>query len=162
MKRGRYSKPLLKRDIELAQHNTKSGMDAARYLDVSYNTYKKWAKLHGLFNNTRGPGSLIGKITNDSVTRSRMVLDKILKGEYPKYNRHHFKLKLIQHQVLKEECEICKFDEKRITDGRVPLVLVYKDRNELNFAVENLQLVCFNCYFLTYGNLTGPKREYIY
>ena len=35
--------------IETSQENTKSNMEAARWLGVSYNTYKKWSKYYGLF-----------------------------------------------------------------------------------------------------------------
>jgi len=163
MKRGLGARPLMQRDIELAWHNCKSAAECARYLDVSFNTLKKWSRLYGIWKiREKGVGSLKGIITNDSIARSKMVLDKILKGEYPKYNRHKFKLKLIEHKVLEDKCDVCGFNEKRITDNRVPLVLVYMDKNQMNFAKENLRLVCMNCYFLTYGNLTGPKLEFIY
>jgi hypothetical protein len=42
-------KRLTKRMIETAMENTKSNMAAAKWLSVSYNTYKKWAKYYGLF-----------------------------------------------------------------------------------------------------------------
>ena len=42
---------LTKRMIEDAVQNTKSNAEAARWLDVSYNTYKKWAKYYNLFDN---------------------------------------------------------------------------------------------------------------
>ena len=40
---------LTKGMIEEAQKNTKSNMSAAKWLGVSYNTYKKWAKYYNLF-----------------------------------------------------------------------------------------------------------------
>ena len=40
---------LTKRMIENSQKNTKSSMEAARWLGVSYNTYKKWAKYYNVF-----------------------------------------------------------------------------------------------------------------
>ena len=42
-------KRLTKRMIETAMENSKSNMSAAKWLNVSYNTYKKWAKYYGLF-----------------------------------------------------------------------------------------------------------------
>ena len=41
---------LTKRRIIESQNNTKSAMAAARWLSVSYNTYKKWAKYYNIFN----------------------------------------------------------------------------------------------------------------
>lgn len=163
MKRGLGAHEVLKRDIELAQLNTHSAAEAARYLDMSYNTYKKHAKLHGIWKiREKGTKTASGLSTNDTIERSKAILDKILNGEYPKYNRHKFKMKLIRHGLLKEKCDECGMDEKRITDNRVPLMLVYMDENQLNFALENLRLVCFNCHFLIYGNLNGPKKSFIY
>ena len=42
-------KPLTKEQIVAAQANTKSNMAAARHLHVSYQHYKRYAKLYGLF-----------------------------------------------------------------------------------------------------------------
>jgi hypothetical protein len=42
-------KPLSKQQIEAAQSQTKSNMAAARYLHVSYQHYKRYAKMYGLF-----------------------------------------------------------------------------------------------------------------
>ena len=35
--------------VETAISNTKSQSEAARWIGVSYNTYKKWAKFYGLW-----------------------------------------------------------------------------------------------------------------
>ena len=40
---------LTKNMIEEAQNHTKSNMEAARWLKVSYNTYKRWAKYYDVF-----------------------------------------------------------------------------------------------------------------
>ena len=42
-------KPLSKEMIVAAQANTKSNMAAARYLHVSYQHYKRYAKMYKLF-----------------------------------------------------------------------------------------------------------------
>ena len=44
-------KPLSKEMIVAAQANTKSNMAAARYLHVSYQHYKRYAKMYKLFEN---------------------------------------------------------------------------------------------------------------
>jgi hypothetical protein len=61
-----------------------------------------------------------------------------------------------------EKCNSCGFEEKRITDGKVPLVLDFADGNRCNHQYDNLRMLCFNCSFLLNGNLTGPKKEYEY
>ena len=42
---ARPSKIVTKEDILRAQQNTRSNMAAARYLHISYNHYKKYAKM---------------------------------------------------------------------------------------------------------------------
>jgi len=49
-----------------------------------------------------------------------------------------------------------------LTDGKVPLVLDFKDGDRKNHKYDNLRMLCFNCSFLLNGNLTGPKKEYEY
>ena len=50
---------LTKKMVENAIENTKSNAEASRWLGVSYNTYKKWAKYYKIFNqhlNQEGKG----------------------------------------------------------------------------------------------------------
>ena len=61
-----------------------------------------------------------------------------------------------------EKCNCCGFEEKRLADGKVPLVLDFIDGDRKNHKYENLRMLCFNCSFLLNGNLTGPKKEYEY
>ena len=52
-------KVLTKNRILESQKHTKSNMEAARWLEVNYNTYKKWAKYYGVFEqhlNQKGVG----------------------------------------------------------------------------------------------------------
>ena len=49
MKRGLGAKALMESEIKEAQGKARSAMEAARILGVSYNTYKKYAKLYGIF-----------------------------------------------------------------------------------------------------------------
>ena len=44
MKKGRPSKPITKERILYAQKMTKSNMSAARFLGISYEHYKRYAK----------------------------------------------------------------------------------------------------------------------
>ena len=55
MKRGLGAKPLLESDIRDAQSKSISAFAAARTLGISYNTYKKYAKRYGIFENLKNP-----------------------------------------------------------------------------------------------------------
>jgi len=69
---------------------------------------------------------------------------------------------LLENGYLQEKCNNCGFDERRVTDFRVPLVLDFLDGDKKNHNYDNLRMLCFNCSFLINGNLTGPKKEYEY
>ena len=43
------SKPLLESEIKDAQKKNRSAMEATRLLGVSYNTYKKYVRKYGIF-----------------------------------------------------------------------------------------------------------------
>jgi 5-methylcytosine-specific restriction endonuclease McrA len=160
-KRGLGAKPLLENEIKEAQSKARSAMEAARLLGVSYNTYKKYARKYGIFENLKNPdGTGIRKGYN--IKRGKYALDDMIKGKYPNYPVHKFKSRLLKNGYKQEKCENCGFEERRIIDHKVPLVLNFKDGNRKNHQWDNLEMLCFNCYYLTVGNLVGPKNLYDY
>ncbi len=161
MKRGLGAKPLLESEIKDAQKKARSAMEAARLLGVSYNTYKKYARKYGIFEDLKNPdGTGIRKGYN--IKRGKYSLDDIIAGKYPDYPIWKLKSRLLLNGYMLEKCNNCGFEEKRLTDGKVPLVLDFKDGDRKNHKYDNLQMLCFNCSFLINGNLTGPKKEYEY
>ena len=160
-KRGKGYKPLLENEIKEAQSKARSAMEAARILGVSYNTYKKYATQYRLFDVLKNPkGKGIPKGNN--IKRGKYALDDLIKGKYPNYPVYKLKSRLLKNGYKLEQCENCGFCEHRITDHKVPLVLTFKDGNKQNHMWDNLEMLCFNCYFLTVGNLSGPKNLYDY
>jgi hypothetical protein len=59
-----------------------------------------------------------------------------------------------------EECELCGFKEKRVTDSKTPLLITFKNGMK-DFTQSNIQLLCYNCLFLTTGAPTVANRGYI-
>ena len=59
---------------------------------------------------------------------------------------------------MPEACCKCEFNEQRVTDYRVPLLLNYKDGNKKNWKRDNLELLCYNCYFLFIGDVYSNKQ----
>jgi hypothetical protein len=45
-----------------------------------------------------------------------------------------------------------------VTDYKVPLLLNYKDKNKTNWTLSNLELVCYNCYFLKVGDVFNDQQ----
>lgn len=161
LKRGLGSGQLMESEIRDAQSKSRSAMEAARVLGVSYNTYKKYAKMYGIFEdliNQKG----VGVSKGFNIKRGKYALDDILSGKYPDYPSWKLRHRLLTNGYMLERCNNCGFDEKRLTDNRVPLVLDYIDGNRKNHKYENLQMLCLNCTFLINGNLSGSKKEYQY
>jgi hypothetical protein len=65
---------------------------------------------------------------------------------------------------MEECCDSCGFEERRLTDHKIPLLLDFKDGDRTNFSLDNLRLLCFNCYFLQVGNIggrrPGPRKKW--
>ena len=58
---------------------------------------------------------------------------------------------------LLEECNVCKFNEKRVLDYKTPLLLHFKDKNSNNYSLDNVQLLCYNHYFLQVGDIFNKQ-----
>lgn len=152
------SRPLLESEIKSAQDESKSAAEAARKLSVSYNTYKKYAKLYGIMERCKClDPSGITKVHNPY--KGKYPLEELLMGMHPGYSTSRLKIKLLKSKLKQEVCEVCGFSEPRITDGKIPLVLAFRDGDRSNHVLENLEIVCYNCYHNTHGNLFGITKE---
>lgn len=147
---GRYHAPILKSEIEEAQRHTNSNKAAARYLKTSYTRYKKYAELYGLFESHKNEAGF-GIEKGYSKRPTSIPLREILEGKHPNYSVAKLKNRLIARKKLVEACALCGFHERRITDNKVPLIINFKDGNKKHFSLENLELYCYNCIFLTSG-----------
>lgn len=151
--------PISKADIEYAQSQTKSNMEAARFLGVGYERYKRYAKIYNLFDSHANPHG-IGTSKGYAAKASTIKLKDIFANKYPGYNLIRLKHRMIARNLLLEECGMCGFKEKRITDSKTPLILTFKNGNK-DFTQDNLELLCYNCLFLTTGAPTVANRGYI-
>lgn len=169
---GRPRKDLSKEQILTAMSKTQSNRAAARYLSVSYPHYRMWAKLYeptkegypNLFEQHKNqygvgiPKFLDAKKRNDVIS-----LMDIIEG---RATPHSFKPEKIKHRLITEgfiaeECALCKIAERRVADYKMPLLLNFLDNNKKNYKLDNIQLICYNCYFLTVGNIFS-KQEIIH
>jgi len=161
------AKPLSKQMILAAMNKTMSNRAASRYLGVSYIHYKKWAKnydatkegypdLFEQHKNQSGKG--IPKFLNGSV-KQPAVLD-IIEG---RVDSSHFSASKIRERMIGEGyledcCSHCSFNERRVLDYKVPLIMNFKDGNKKNYKLDNVELLCYNCYFLRVGNIFSDKQ----
>ncbi len=151
-------KPLSKEMIVTAQANTKSNMAASRYLHISYQHYKRYAKLYGLFEGHKNQsGKGIPKFLKGK-GKEPALLD-IIEG---RVSAAHFtpakiKYRLIEAGYLLEQCSMCGFQERRVLDYKMPLLLHFKDNNKSNYSQNNIELLCYNHYFLLVGDVFTDK-----
>tara|TARA_R110001592_G_scaffold225324_3_gene481179 strand:- start:3357 stop:3983 length:627 start_codon:yes stop_codon:yes gene_type:complete len=158
-------KPLNKELIVAAMGKTKSNRAAARYLNVSYVHYKKWAKLYeskthdNLFEQHKNQsGKGIPKFLRNKGKEPALI--DIIEGriDVSSFSPEKLKYRLITEGHLLEECASCGFQERRVLDYKMPLLLNFKDNNKKNWRKENIELLCYNHYFLTVGNIFSDKQ----
>jgi hypothetical protein len=152
---ARPAKIITKEDILRAQKVTRSNMAAARYLHVSYNHYKKYAKMYKDENgvalldvhmNQAGEG--IPKFAISGI--DNIPLLDVLEGRVPieHFDPRKIKARLLSEGMLVEVCSRCNFAERRVTDQKIPVILNFKDGNKKNWHLDNLEFLCYNCSFL--------------
>lgn len=159
-------KPLTKDDVLRAMKMTKSNKAAARYLHCSYQHYIKYSKLytdeatgktlHELHKNQAGKG--IPKFISGK--GKQVALKDIFEGKVPieHFTPEKMKGKLIAEGYLEEKCKQCGFNERRVIDYKIPLLLNFKDNNKKNYSPDNIQLLCYNCFFLYVGDVFTNKQ----
>tara|TARA_Y100000389_G_C17177524_1_gene372308 strand:- start:171 stop:656 length:486 start_codon:yes stop_codon:yes gene_type:complete len=153
-------KLILESNVRLAMKNSKSNRAAAKFLGVSYNTYKKYSEMYfengvSLFEIHKNEKCIGIKKERKSFT---IPIEKILNGEKPNYSVQKLKTRLFREGLKAEECGCCGFNERRITDYQIPLLINFGDGDKNNWKLENLEILCYNCYFLTVGNPLGKKK----
>jgi hypothetical protein len=163
------ARPLGKEMILAAMGKTKSNRAGARYLNCSYQHYKKWAKFYeatdpqypNLFDQHKNQsGKGIPKFLSNGNPRKDFALLDIIEGRIDpsSFNPNKIKYKLIQEGFIKEECSSCGFKEYRLLDYKMPLVMHFKDGNKQHYRLENIQMLCYNCYYLYQGDLFTSKQ----
>ena len=83
----------------------------------------------------------------------------IIEGRVPMvhFTPEKMKKRLIEEGFLKEECYMCGFHERRVSDYKIPIILHFKDKNKKNYRMENLEFLCYNCYYLSVSDIFTSK-----
>ena len=150
-KRGLGARPILESQIKAAQSKSLSARQAAKTLGISYNTYKKYAKLYGIFEDLKNPYG-VGIERNVGIRNNKYNIEDLIDGKHLHYPIHKFKNKLFDSGYLPKVCGSCGFSEERITDGKMPLLIDFLDGNLNNRKLENIRPLCYNCFFLLVGD----------
>ena len=164
MAKGRKQKIITKEQLLNAMKMTKSNMSCARYLGISYMHYSRYAKsyideesgktLFDLHKNQAGRGIRKHLGGKDPDLKALMDGELYVKS----YNLNRYKDRLIQEGYIEEKCNSCGFTEQRVHDYKSPLLIHFKDKNKENWKIENIKLLCYNCYFLYIGDVFNEKQ----
>tara|TARA_Y100001972_G_C7642943_1_gene323021 strand:+ start:800 stop:1432 length:633 start_codon:yes stop_codon:yes gene_type:complete len=164
MAKGRKQKIITREQLLNAMKMTKSNMSCARYLGISYMHYSRYAKsyideesgktLFDLHKNQAGKGIRKHLGGKDPDLKSLMDGELYVKS----YNLNRYKDRLIQEGYIEEKCNSCGFTEQRVHDYKSPLLIHFKDKNKENWRIENIELLCYNCYFLYIGDVFNEKQ----
>jgi len=161
-----HPKPISKEDCLRAMKQTRSVKAAARYLNCSYQHLKPFMKaykdeatgqsLFDLHKNQSGKG--IPKFLSNKGKEPALM--DVIEGRVPidSYTPEKLKNRLIQESYLQECYAKCQFQERRVIDYKVPLILNFNDGNKKNWSLDNLELLCYNHYFLYVGNIFTDKQ----
>ena len=149
-KAGRPSKGMVlsKHNIELAIKSTQSMGQAGLYMGVAKHTFKKYAKLHNLWDPKKSSAGI--RKTGNVGSQLKHDLKAILEGKNPNpYREDTLLTKGIREGYIACQCSNCSADFSHIDsqDRLPPLILDFLDRNPMNTKLENLRVLCFNCVY---------------
>jgi len=142
--------------IREAMAFTQSNKSAAKYLKVSYKSYKKYASKYedqetgkNLFETHKNIAGRGIKKHNEFIKPGTTKMQTMLKKNQWFSEERFTKLKqlLVTTNTLPAYCCACGYDKRRMLDSKVPLVLTFQDDDRTNWELENLQWYCYNCAF---------------
>ena len=153
------AKTFTKVQIETSMRYTKSVMAAARYLGCSYQHVKPYFKLFRVDDSDPNSPTLFEIHKNQHGVgipkflpnrRKEPNVKRIFEEGigYESFTATKIKTRGLAEGYLKDECYKCGCNERRVTDYKTPTLLNFKDNNKSNYLVDNLEVLCYNCYFL--------------
>ena len=112
------------------------------------NTFKKYAKLHGLWAPIKSSKGI--RKTGNVGSALKHDLKQILEGKNPNpYREDTLLTKGIREGYIACKCGNCGADFTHMDTAtrQPPLILDFLDRDPMNTKLENLRALCFNCVY---------------
>lgn len=135
---------LTKEKIEKAIENTTCMSAAASYLNVHFNTFKKWAVEYDLYNpNMAGRG--LSKKKREG--HGKIPLQEIFEGKHPQYQTFKLKRRLFEEGLKTNYCEVCGLSEW--LGKPINCELDHINGKRTDHRLENLRILCPNCHSQT-------------
>ncbi len=146
---------LTEREILYATTNSSSNSEAARFLRITKQTWKRYAQMY--FESTTGKtyyeflrAKHKSKFKPKKPSRLGTDIQAILDGLRPTYSKLKLEQRLLDEGLFDPRCESCGFSEQNILTKQIPLILDCIDGDDRNFNRVNLRYLCYNC-----ANLVG-------
>ena len=152
-------RPIPKTRIEWAIRSTLSIRAAAKYLGVSYNTFKKYAVMYDLFEQNKNQAGV--GVTTKGNTGWGIKIQDLFDGKHPNYPHWKLQERIIRDGYVKQCCSNCDYDDYREIDMRGPYIINFLDGDSTNHSLDNIALLCYNCFFImkpTGKLLNTPKN----
>lgn len=144
-------------------------MRAARELGVGRQYFIKWAEIlipeeFAEYRNRVIKGTRLRKGSVElTLKKSYVKAMAILDGTAPvpeewAHNSQRRMRKLVEYGLLPTGCQLCGFSEVRITDYKSPQLLEFIDGDKHNWKLDNLRVLCYNCYYLNVHDIWGKSK----
>jgi len=144
--------PDWKEQVINASKKANSAREAAVFLGIKYDTYKKYAvKYHCFITNQAGKG------INKDATSITYPIEDILSGLYPQYPTSKLRIRLIRDKILDNKCVLCGLNDSW-NNKPITLQLDHIDGNRYNHNLENLRILCPNCHTQTPTHSARNKK----
>lgn len=151
----KYTKEQIQEAINNTSENSAVSMRAAAiYLNIKYDTFRKYAQLYQLWTpNSSGKGR-----TKHVPDTKRIPLEDILAGNQSQYGTFKLKNRLFSELGWQKICSCCNL--QTWLNKPIPLELDHIDGDRYNHKLENLRLLCANCHAQTDTYCAKNKGNY--
>jgi hypothetical protein len=138
--------------IKSAVETTTSAHAASIKLGVTYTSFIRYAKQHGLYAPNQG-----GKGTAKPKPR-KLSLDELLcKSDRTRTHTSGLRVRLIREGILEERCSVCSLTEWM--GKKIVLQLDHENGDRQDNTRTNLRLLCPNCHSQTPTFCRGKFRD---
>jgi hypothetical protein len=99
-------------------------------------------------------------LSNSQFSKNDPAILDVIEGrvDASHFNPQKLKYRMITDGYLKEECANCGFHERRVSDYKTPLIMHFKDGNKQHYGLNNIEMLCYNCYYLMVGDVFDNKQ----
>ena len=151
---------LTEEEIREGMANSRSCAEAARYMGISLESFKKYAEkyidietgknLYELHKNVGFKNQKKPRPHKNPLPKLyKKQIDNLLVEQKWTNPRRVALLRnmMMLHKLHKDACEQCGYDESRMKDGKLPLMIHFINGDRKDWRIDNIKWLCYNCAF---------------